>query len=81
MIRVRSLALAKSLKIINFMTMDFDYLYYVTSIKLKKVNDKNFKPVSHMILRISGGLSKNLFKPRAQQFSPYVISKVSSVIN
>ena len=80
MIRVRSLALAKSLKIINFMTMDFDYLY-VTSIKLKKVNDKNFKPVSHMILRISGGLSKNLFKPRAQQFSPYVISKVSSVIN
>ena len=81
MIRVRSLALAKSLKIINFMTMDFDYLYYVTSIKLKKVNDKNVKPVSHIILRISGGLSKNLVKPRAQQFSPYVISKVSSVIN
>ena len=81
MIRVRSLALAKSLKIIYFMTMDFDYLYYVTSIKLKKVNDKNVKPVSHMILRISGGLSKNLVKPRAQQFSPYVISKVSSVIN
>ena len=38
---------------INFMTMDFDYLNYVTSTKLKKVNDKNVKPVSHLILKIS----------------------------
>ena len=29
---------------INLMTMDFDYLNYVTSTKLKKVNDK---PVIH----------------------------------
>ena len=35
---------------INFMTMDFDYLNYVTSTKLKKVYDK---PVSHLILKIS----------------------------
>ena len=35
------------------MTMDFDYLNYVTSTKLKKVNDKNVKPVSHLILKIS----------------------------
>ena len=27
------------------MTMDFDYLNYVTSTKLKKVNDKNVKSV------------------------------------
>ena len=32
------------------MTMDFDYLNYVTSTKLK---DKNVKPVSHLILKIS----------------------------
>ena len=38
---------------INFMTMAFDYLNYVTSTKLKKVNDKNVKPVSHLILKIS----------------------------
>ena len=35
------------------MTMDFDYLNYVTSTKLKKVNDKNVKSVSHLILKIS----------------------------
>ena len=35
------------------MTMDFDYLNYVTSTKLKKVNDKNVKSVSHIILKIS----------------------------
>ena len=35
------------------MTMDFDYLNYVTSAKLKKANDKNVKPVSHKILKIS----------------------------
>ena len=35
------------------MTMDFDYLNYVTSTKLKKVNDKNVKPVSNLILKIS----------------------------
>ena len=34
------------------MTMDFDYLNYVTSTKLKKVNDKNDKPVSNLILKI-----------------------------
>ena len=28
------------------MTMDFDYLNYVTSTKLKNVNDNNVKPVS-----------------------------------
>ena len=33
--------------------MDFDYLNYVTSTKLKKVNDKNVKPVSHLILKIN----------------------------
>ena len=33
--------------------MDFDYLNYVTSTKLKKVGDKNVKPVSHLILKIS----------------------------
>ena len=38
---------------INCMTMDFDYLNYVTSTKLKKVNDKNVKSVSHLILKIS----------------------------
>ena len=35
------------------MTMDFDYLNYVTSTKLKKVNDKNVKSVSLLILKIS----------------------------
>ena len=35
------------------MTMDFDYLNYVTSTKIKKVNDKNVKPVSHLIMKIS----------------------------
>ena len=30
---------------INFMTMAFDYLNYVTSTKLETVNDKNEKPV------------------------------------
>ena len=38
---------------IDFMKMDFDYLNYLTSTKLKKVNDKNVKPVSHLILKIS----------------------------
>ena len=28
------------------MTMDFDYLNYVAPTKLKKVNDKNVKPVT-----------------------------------
>ena len=27
------------------MTMDFDYLNYVTSTKLKKVNDKTVEPI------------------------------------
>ena len=31
------------------MTMDFDYLNYVTSTKLKKVNAKNVKSVSHLM--------------------------------
>ena len=31
------------------MTMDFDYLNYVTSAKLKKANE----PISHLILKIS----------------------------
>ena len=31
------------------MTMDFDYLNYRTSTKLKKVNDKNVKPVSYLM--------------------------------
>ena len=35
------------------MTIDFDYINQVTSTKLKKVNDKNFKPASHLILKIS----------------------------
>ena len=35
------------------MTMDFDYLNYVTSTKLKKVNDKKVKLISHLILKIS----------------------------
>ena len=36
------------------MTMDFDFsVKYVTSTKLKKVDDKNVKPVSHLILKIS----------------------------
>ena len=38
---------------INIMSMDFDYLNYVTSTKLKKVNDKNVKSVSQLILKIS----------------------------
>ena len=35
------------------MKMDFDYLNYLTSTKLKKVIGKNVKPVSHLILKIS----------------------------
>ena len=36
------------------MAMDFDFsTKYVTSTKLKKVDDKNVKPVSHLILKIS----------------------------
>ena len=35
------------------MKMDFDYLNYLTSTKLKKVNGKNVKPVSHLIWKIS----------------------------
>ena len=35
------------------MRIDFDYLDYVTSKKLKKVNDKNVKPISYLILKIS----------------------------
>ena len=36
------------------MTMDFDFsTKYVTSTKLKKVADKNVKPVSHLLLNIS----------------------------
>ena len=35
------------------LTMDSDYLNYVTSTKLKKVNDKNVMPLSHLILKIS----------------------------
>ena len=38
---------------INFVTIDFDYLNYETSTKLKKVNDKNFKPACNLILKIS----------------------------
>ena len=37
----------------NFMAIDFDYLNYVNSTKLKKVNDKNGMPISHLILKIS----------------------------
>ena len=37
---------------INFMTIDFDYLIYLTSTKLKKVDGKNVKPVSHLILKV-----------------------------
>ena len=48
------------------MTMDYDYLNYVAPTKLKKVNDKNVKPISYLILKIrGGGLSKNLVKPWA----------------
>ena len=32
--------------------MEFDYLNYVTSKKLKKVNDKYVKPTSNLILKI-----------------------------
>ena len=35
------------------MTSDSHYLNYMTSTNLKKVNDKNIKPVSHLILKIS----------------------------
>ena len=36
------------------MTMDFDFsTTYVTSTKLKKVDDKNVNPKSHLILKIS----------------------------
>ena len=35
------------------MTMDFDYLNYVTSTKLYEVIDKNIKPVSYLILKRS----------------------------
>ena len=35
------------------MKMDFDYLNYLTSTKLKKVNGKNVKPASHLIWEIS----------------------------
>ena len=35
------------------MTMNFDNRNNVTSSKLKKVNDKNVKPVCHLILKIS----------------------------
>ena len=37
----------------NLMIMDFDFPRYVTSTKLKKVNDKNVKHVSHLIWKIS----------------------------
>ena len=33
--------------------MNFDYLNYVTSTKLKKVNDKNVKPINNLILKKS----------------------------
>ena len=36
------------------MKMDFDFsTKYVTSTKLKKMDDKNVKPVSHLILKIN----------------------------
>ena len=35
------------------MKMDFDYLNYLTSTKLKKVSGKNVNPVSHLIWKIS----------------------------
>ena len=34
------------------MKMDFDYLNYLTSTKLNKVNDKNVKSVRNLILKI-----------------------------
>ena len=34
---------------IDFMKMDFDYHNYLTLTKPNKVNDKNVKPVSHLI--------------------------------
>ena len=34
------------------MKMDSDYLNYLTSTKLNKVNDKNIKSVSNLILKI-----------------------------
>ena len=37
---------------IDFMKMDSDYLNYLTSTKLNKVNDKNIKSVSNLILKI-----------------------------
>ena len=53
---------------INFMTMDFDYLNYVTSTKLKKVNDKNGKPVSYLSQLVAGTL-KHLQKSKKTKFS------------
>ena len=44
---------------INFMTMDFDYLKYVTSPKLQKVNDKNVKPVSSVATKLRRFLSED----------------------
>ena len=35
------------------MTIDFDYLNYMTSTNLKKFNDKNVKPANNLILKIS----------------------------
>ena len=37
---------------IDFMKMDSDYLNYLISTKLNKVNDKNIKSVSNLILKI-----------------------------
>ena len=34
-------------------TMDCEYLNFVTSTELKKVNDKKVKPISQLILKIS----------------------------
>ena len=53
--------------------MDFEYLNYVTSTKLKKVNDKNVKPVSHFILKISFlTLFNHIFHLRPKQIKNLV---------
>ena len=41
-----------SSRLLVLLKMDFDYLNYLTSIKLNKVNDRNIKSVSNLILKI-----------------------------
>ena len=42
---------------INFMTMDFDYLNYVTSTKLKNVNDKSLGLNDYLNLDVDDQMS------------------------